>query len=329
MRQELLAGAVALTFAAGGIVQAAPLNNRLNSNTDIAPQAAGPVNPNANMRNINGGDHVFNRDRVQLSAAANRALWQAGQDMPAQTLPNHTVGIPGARLPNSIKLSAIPQDARQQVSATLKNDKLVRSDRGRVLLINPRHNTVEAVITRREGTGHGTNAPNALGQRANRSADASGGPVHAGYGTVVNGTVSDGPQESSASRSVNAATHQQMVEENRKYGRSRSHGHPMALGQTRIALSPLQQQAIFNAGKELKTQDLPRTTAPAPGLTLPKSVQLTPMPQKIKQKMSSGYRLRRYSLVHANTGDVLVVDPENRIIQAVIPKQKISTVGQK
>ena len=315
MRQELLAGTVALTFAIAGGAPAAA--NDPSSGANTAPQA-GEINPAA--LSGNNEDRVFNTDRVQLSAEEDQAIWQAAADMNTQDLPPHVIAIPGAALPKSVSLKDIPSEIKDQVGGDkLKDYKFAKFGTG-VAIVDPSNNTVQAVITEHEASGAGQ-AANLDRQTTGQAANETDESISARYGKVV-GEKRDAGEDKYDDQPVKNET---AFNEGPATQQTTGAG-AQGVGQARIELSKEQQQAIFEAGSRLTKQNLPKTAPPAAGVTVPESIELTPMPASVAGNAGSG-GLDRYSLLHV-ADDVLVVDPDSRIVQAVITKKEVSTVGQ-
>ena len=105
-----------------------------------------------------------------------------------------------------------------------------------------------------------------------------------------------------------------------------------------INLSSQQQKALYQAASSFKTQNVPQKTPGHPviaGAKLPSSISLKPIPQNVKQKFNgvNAKKVKNFKLAKVQNGDVLVVNPKDRMVEAVITQkeangQTSSTVGQ-
>jgi flagellar motor switch/type III secretory pathway protein FliN len=285
MRQELLAGATALAFAtafATGSALAAEVNN--NNNADNAQYGRNRPAMTQDTEFM-GNDSVFERDRVQLTSGQEHQIYQAAQETPEQSMPHSAVLSVGLKLPRDIQLSAVPNDIEQNIgSDKLKDYKFARTQQGNVLLVDPTDNTVVAVITKSEGM-----------------QTASSGSATA----VQNATNGKSLQhETNGAATVGTAA-----------------GRMSKIGRDRIELTAKEQQAVFQSASELPEQAMPKDANVTPGAELPLAVQLSMMPIDVKNKVGA-YRMKDYKLARIENGDVLVVDPVNRVIQTVISKEE-------
>jgi hypothetical protein len=99
-----------------------------------------------------------------------------------------------------------------------------------------------------------------------------------------------------------------------------------------ISVSPQQKALLTKAASGLPEQSLPRGLPGNPviaGDMLPSSVKLTPIPDSVKQKIrheTAGNKLAQArmgnllsdDLARARNGDVLVVDPVDRMVESVV-----------
>ena len=150
MKMQLLAGAVAATFAMGGLAQAAPMNNGSSS-------ANNPTAANAKVNTQAPNQSPFDYSLINLTHQQQKALYQAAANFKAQKVPQKTPGHPiiaGVKLPQSVSLKAIPQKVKQKFTGVnakkVKNFKLAKVQGGYVIVVNPKDRTVEAVITQKE-----------------------------------------------------------------------------------------------------------------------------------------------------------------------------------
>jgi hypothetical protein len=88
---------------------------------------------------------------LKLTAAQQRSVYQGIGDVPEVKAPPHYLIYVGGTVPKSIKLKPLPAAATAQ-TPKLKNDKYVKFDEGRVLLVNPQDRTIVEVISHYHGT---------------------------------------------------------------------------------------------------------------------------------------------------------------------------------
>ena len=138
MSKELLAGVAVLALTIGSTAQAAR-----------APMQA-------------KADQSFHYSLIGMTPHQKMLLSKAASRMPEQSLPRGLPGNPvisGDMLPNSVKLTAIPNDVKQKIrqetasnkleqarTGNLLNDDLIRARNGDVLVVNPVDRMVESVI---------------------------------------------------------------------------------------------------------------------------------------------------------------------------------------
>jgi hypothetical protein len=138
MSKELLAGVAVLALTIGSTAQAAR-----------APMQA-------------KADQSFHYSLIGMTPHQKMLLSKAASRMPEQSLPRGLPGNPvisGDMLPNSVKLTAIPNDVKQKIRqetasnkldqarmGNLLNDDLIRARNGDVLVVNPVDRMVESVI---------------------------------------------------------------------------------------------------------------------------------------------------------------------------------------
>ena len=138
MSKELLAGVAVLALTIGSTAQAAR-----------APMQA-------------KADQSFHYSLIGMTPHQKMLLSKAASRMPEQSLPRGLPGNPvisGDMLPNSAKLTAIPNDVKQKIrqetasnkleqarTGNLLNDDLIRARNGDVLVVNPVDRMVESVI---------------------------------------------------------------------------------------------------------------------------------------------------------------------------------------
>jgi hypothetical protein len=138
---KTVAGALVVALVLGSAVQAGA-----TPQTDVDADAVGVPSP-LNL------DSVFSADRIHLSAAQERAIWQAASGLRPQELPPQVVAVPGAALPEATALADIPPGARDEAGgASLDDYRMARVDAG-VAIVDPADHTVQAVVTLQEGTG--------------------------------------------------------------------------------------------------------------------------------------------------------------------------------
>ncbi len=147
MKKQLLAGAVAAAFAAGGLAHAA--NGNMNSD------AAGTMSATKASNSP-----VSHYSLMELTPQQKKTLYQAASGFEAQSLPQKQQGhevIAGTKLPSGVSLKSIPQSVQQQFNGVnakqVQNFKLAKVQGGDVLVVNPKNRRVEAVITEQEANG--------------------------------------------------------------------------------------------------------------------------------------------------------------------------------
>ena len=140
MSKELLAGVAALALAIGSTAQAA--------RAPMTTQAEAGQN--------------FHYSLISITPQQKTLLSQAASHMPEQNLPRGLPGNPvigGDLLPNSVKLSAIPNRVKKKIRqetagneleqarmGNLLSDDLVRTRNSDVLVVDPVDRMVESVI---------------------------------------------------------------------------------------------------------------------------------------------------------------------------------------
>jgi hypothetical protein len=144
MSKELLAGVAVLALAMGSAAQAA------RAPTTTQAEAG----------------HSFHYSLISVPPQQETLLSQAASRMPEQNLPRGLPGNPvigGDMLPNSVKLTAIPNGVKQKIRqetagnkleqarmGNLLSDDLVRARNSDVLVVDPVDRVVESVIRGKE-----------------------------------------------------------------------------------------------------------------------------------------------------------------------------------
>jgi hypothetical protein len=144
IRKGLLAGAMALTLA-GGAAYA-------NSSTMPSRQS--------NLSHRTTGQSTSSASQINLTQQQKKDLFQAASSMPQQNASGSLT--PGSKVPSSVKLSAVPSSAKQELGSALQNSEIARLQNGDVIVVNPSDKTVQAVITPQEAnatTGQGSSSP--------------------------------------------------------------------------------------------------------------------------------------------------------------------------
>jgi hypothetical protein len=144
IRKGLLAGAMALTLA-GGAAYA-------NSSTMPSRQS--------NLSHQTTGQSTISASQINLTQQQKKDLFQAASSMPQQNASGSLT--PGSKVPSSVKLSAVPFSAKQELGSALQNSEIARLQNGDVIVVNPSDKTVQAVITPQEAnatTGQGSSSP--------------------------------------------------------------------------------------------------------------------------------------------------------------------------
>jgi len=128
IRKDLLACAMALTFAAGGTAMAAGQAKPLMQQHATTGQAASA------------------EAQLNLTAQQKQKLFQAAQSLPKQNV-NAASLAAGSPLPVDVKLSAIPGSAKSGLGSAAQNLQFAKLQNGDVIVANPKSKTVQAVIT--------------------------------------------------------------------------------------------------------------------------------------------------------------------------------------
>jgi hypothetical protein len=143
IRKGLLAGAMALTLA-GGAAYA-------NSSTMPSTQS--------NLSHQTTGQSTSSASQINLTQQQKKELFQAASRMPQQNASGPLE--PGSKVPSSVKLSAVPSSAKQELGSALQNSEIARLQNGDVIVANPSDKTVQAVITPQDAnatTGQGSSS---------------------------------------------------------------------------------------------------------------------------------------------------------------------------
>ena len=91
---------------------------------------------------------------------------------------------------------------------------------------------------------------------------------------------------------------------------------------TQINLTPQQKQQIFNAAQSLP-QEQGQSASLSTGSKVPSNMTLHPLPQQAKQTL--GTTLQNAEIAKLQNGDVIVVNPSDKTVQAVITAQDASS----
>ncbi len=95
---------------------------------------------------------------------------------------------------------------------------------------------------------------------------------------------------------------------------------------SQLTLTPQQKQQIFNAAQSLPQQNA-QSSSLSPGSKVPSNVTLSPLPQQAKQNVGSA--LQNSEIAKLQSGEVIVANPSNKTVQAVITAQDAnSTTGE-
>jgi hypothetical protein len=89
-----------------------------------------------------------------------------------------------------------------------------------------------------------------------------------------------------------------------------------------VSLTPQQKQAIFNAAQSLP-QENAQSASLSTGSKVPSTMTLHPLPQQAKQNV--GTNLQNSEIAKLQNGDVIVVNPSDKTVQAVITQQDASS----
>lgn len=153
IRKGLLAGAMTLTFIAGGAAYAA----------DTAMPRA---QPQGNLTRQTTGQSTSSASQLNLTQDQKKDLFQAAQSMPQQNAQGSLT--PGSKAPANIKLSAVPQSAKQKLGSAIQNAEIAKLQNGDVIVVNPSDKTVQAVISPED-----VNATTGQGSLSNPSSSSS------------------------------------------------------------------------------------------------------------------------------------------------------------
>ncbi len=133
IRKDMLACAIALTFTAGA-AQAASQHHQAQPLMQHSAQRA------------TTGQATSSATQLNLTAQQKHQLFQAAQSLPQQNV-NAASLAAGSKLPNGIKLSAVPSSAKNALGSSGKNFEMAKLQNGDVIVANPKSKMVEAVIT--------------------------------------------------------------------------------------------------------------------------------------------------------------------------------------
>jgi hypothetical protein len=134
IRKDMLACAIALTFAAGGTALAAPQHS-----------ASQPLMHQSQQR-ATTGQATSSAAQLNLTAQQKQQLFQAAQRLPQQNA-GSTLPAVGSPVPSNVKLSAIPSSAKSKLGGAAKNSEIAKLQNGDVIVANPKTKMVQAVIT--------------------------------------------------------------------------------------------------------------------------------------------------------------------------------------
>ncbi len=96
---------------------------------------------------------------------------------------------------------------------------------------------------------------------------------------------------------------------------------------SQLNLTPQQKQQIFDAAQNLPPQQNAQSASLSPGSKVPSNVSLSPLPQQAKQNLGSA--LQNSQIAKLQNGEVIVANPSNKTVQAVITAQDAnSTTGE-
>ncbi len=91
---------------------------------------------------------------------------------------------------------------------------------------------------------------------------------------------------------------------------------------SQVSLTAQQKQDIFNAAQSLPQQNA-QSSSLSPGSKVPNNVTLSPLPQQAKQNLGS--TLQNSQIAKLQNGDVIVANPGDKTVQAVITSQDASS----
>jgi hypothetical protein len=94
---------------------------------------------------------------------------------------------------------------------------------------------------------------------------------------------------------------------------------------SQLNLTQQQKKDLFQAGQSMPQQNASGSLTP--GSKVPSSVKLSAVPSSAKQKL--GTALQNSEIAHLQNGDVIVANPSDKTVQAVItPQEANATTGQ-
>lgn len=131
IRKDMLACAIALTFATGGTAAATSM-------------AKPPMHEQA--QRATAAQAASSALSLDLTVEEKQQLFQAGQSLPQQNA-NPAPLAAGSTLPSEVKLSPIPSSAKQQLGSAAQNSQIAKLQNGDVIVADPATKTVQAVIS--------------------------------------------------------------------------------------------------------------------------------------------------------------------------------------
>jgi hypothetical protein len=112
----------------------------------------------------------------------------------------------------------------------------------------------------------------------------------------------------------------------RSMPQSRATTGQAASSEAQLNLTAQQKQKLFQAAQSLPKQNL-NAVSLAPGSPLPVDVKLSAIPASAKSSLGSAGQKSQFAKLQ--NGDVIVVNPKSKTVQAVItPADASSTTGQ-
>ena len=139
IRKELFAGAVALTFIAGGAAYAAD---------PLTTQHGAQSSPSTMSRETTG-QATSSASQLSLTQQQKQQIFQAAQNLPKQNVQQSAL-TPGSKVPDKVNLSPMPQQAKQNIqNSALQNAQVAKLQNGDVIVADS-NKVVQAVITQKD-----------------------------------------------------------------------------------------------------------------------------------------------------------------------------------
>jgi hypothetical protein len=139
IRKDLLiGGAVALTCLAG-----AAQANSMHKSTSSERQPT--------VSHETTGQSTSSASQVSLTPQQKQAIFNAAQSLPEESGQSASLST-GSKVPSTIRLHPLPQQAKQNVGTSLQNSEIAKLQNGDVIVVNPSDKTVQTVITQQDAS---------------------------------------------------------------------------------------------------------------------------------------------------------------------------------